>query len=575
MGIPGFFGFIRKYNQNGQIIKDTLPFPNCSLFLDFNGAIYTAYYKYKHKSIDSIINNILNYLDILVKIHTEKNNLDLLYIALDGVPPRAKIEQQRTRRYHSVQEKKKIQELYKKYGSDSDENPESKIDTNMFTPGSIFMYKLCQAIRHHLKTKSLYFNPKTNKPHFNIIFTGSDVPGEGEHKIMNYIKTNKDSFNSQESIIIYGLDADLIMLSILSHQSNIFLLREKQEYGNTYTFEYGDFKFLYLSIDNVKSSILNELELKLGKTNDCNIIRLIDDFIFMCFFLGNDFIPKIPWLSISNKGQDILMDVYCYTFNLKNEFLIDLNENKINNSMLLDILNALTEIETSEMIKYTTYRKSKKIYMNNVRTEYDRQKQLLNMMPLQHLDIEERIRPSLINWRHRYYQTCFKISSTKVNINLICQKYLEALLWTFKYYCGQTISWSWFYPYSYGPTIKDLYNYLTNLYQYKTIKHINNLKFYKGTPVSQQELLLMVLPKESIKLHSLSIQKDILKSKLSSFLYPPNINLHIAYNSFYWECKPILIPIYYPEIKQKIKSVRLSKEDSLRNQIGTDLILKK
>ena len=84
MGIPGFFGFIRKYNQNGQIIKDTLPFPNCSLFLDFNGAIYTAYYKYKHKSIDSIINNILNYLDILVKIHTEKNNLDCLETNIIG-----------------------------------------------------------------------------------------------------------------------------------------------------------------------------------------------------------------------------------------------------------------------------------------------------------------------------------------------------------------------------------------------------------------------------------------------------------------------------------------------------------
>ena len=75
MGIPGFFGFIRKYNQNGEIIKATLPFPKCSLFLDFNGAIYTAYYKYKHKSMDSIINNVLNYLDILVKIHTEKNEL--------------------------------------------------------------------------------------------------------------------------------------------------------------------------------------------------------------------------------------------------------------------------------------------------------------------------------------------------------------------------------------------------------------------------------------------------------------------------------------------------------------------
>ena len=144
----------------------------------------------------------MNYLDILVKIHSEKNELKLLYIALDGVPPRAKIEQQRTRRYHSVQEKKKIQELYNKYGSNSDENPDSKFDTNMFTPGTIFMYKLCQAIGNHLNTNTLYINSETNKPNFNILFTGSDMPGEGEHKIMNYIKSNSNSFDQKRSSLL-------------------------------------------------------------------------------------------------------------------------------------------------------------------------------------------------------------------------------------------------------------------------------------------------------------------------------------------------------------------------------------
>ena len=41
------------------------------------------------------------------------------------------------------------------------------------------------------------------------------VPGEGEHKILQYIKTNKIKL-SKQSNCIYGLDADLIMLSLLS-----------------------------------------------------------------------------------------------------------------------------------------------------------------------------------------------------------------------------------------------------------------------------------------------------------------------------------------------------------------------
>ena len=62
-----------------------------------------------------------------------------LYIAIDGVPPRSKIEQQRKRRFHSVYEniKEKLNEKYSQYISTNDKI--NKINTNIITPGTNFM----------------------------------------------------------------------------------------------------------------------------------------------------------------------------------------------------------------------------------------------------------------------------------------------------------------------------------------------------------------------------------------------------------------------------------------------------
>ena len=58
-----------------------------------------------------------------------------------------------------------------------------------------------------------------------VNYNGSENNGEGEHKIFNYIKIN----DNNKKIIIHGLDADLIILSLMSHKDNIYLMREKEE----------------------------------------------------------------------------------------------------------------------------------------------------------------------------------------------------------------------------------------------------------------------------------------------------------------------------------------------------------
>ena len=127
---------------------------------------------------------------------------------------------------------------------------------------------------------------------------------EGEHKILQYLKKimKKEQWENNDMIMIYGLDADLIMLSMASGVNNIYLLREKTEYGQ-YSFNVDGYEFLYLDIDLLKSCLIYEFEENLGFDIDLDKIpRFIDDYTFLCFILGNDFIPKIPWLSIKNKG---------------------------------------------------------------------------------------------------------------------------------------------------------------------------------------------------------------------------------------------------------------------------------
>jgi 5'-3' exoribonuclease 1 len=163
---------------------------------------------------------IFRYIEHLFSMIKPKQ---FFFTAIDGVAPRAKMNQQRARRFRE----KVIRE--------GREMPkEEAFDSNCITPGTEFMAKLSLQLRYFVNKK---ISEDVDWQGVEIALSGHEVPGEGEHKIMEYIRLAKAQpyYNPNVRHCLYGLDADLIMLGLLAHDPHFCLLRRsyirKREQG--------------------------------------------------------------------------------------------------------------------------------------------------------------------------------------------------------------------------------------------------------------------------------------------------------------------------------------------------------
>lgn len=92
------------------------------------------------------------------------------------------------------------------------------------------MARLSERLKYFLNMK---ITEDSNWREIDVILSGHDVPGEGEHKIMEYIRLSRaqPSYNPNTRHCLYGLDVDLILLGLLSHEPHFCVLREDVQYG--------------------------------------------------------------------------------------------------------------------------------------------------------------------------------------------------------------------------------------------------------------------------------------------------------------------------------------------------------
>ncbi|XP_067941376.1 5'-3' exoribonuclease 2-like [Watersipora subatra] len=401
MGVPAFFRWLsRKYpsvvvhaveekakvDEDGRRIQPDCTTPNLNdvefdnLYLDMNGIIHPCCHpddKPAPKNEDEMMVAIFEYIDRIFAICRPRK---LLYMAIDGVAPRAKMNQQRSRRFRSSNESETKRVELSKIRAQLEANgvtlppekPKSEhFDSNCITPGTPFMFRLADCLRYYIHDR-LNTDPAWRK--LKVILSDANMPGEGEHKIMDYIRKQRGQPDHDPNTqhCLCGADADLIMLGLATHEPNFTIIREEFKPGQPRPCEIcaqlgheakectgapkakrgehdelpeiqpSGVEFIFIRLNVLREYLSRDLLL----TNinfSYDFERVIDDWIFMCFFVGNDFLPHLPSLEIREGAIDRLVRIYKETARqtggyLSKDGVADLNKVQV-------VLKALGEAE--------------------------------------------------------------------------------------------------------------------------------------------------------------------------------------------------------------------------------------
>lgn len=523
MGIPAYFSYIVKNHANIIRKLSVNPIKVDNLYLDCNSIIYDAFYKLDVTQLtEDISNAIISRVIVVIKEYISllkpSNNL---FIAFDGVAPVAKLEQQRSRRFKSTYQNTISRAIFKK----TDPDP---WNTTIITPGTTFMSILDERV-------SKAFSDPSAHGLTRIIFSGSDKYGEGEHKLFKYIRDKPDE-HAGLNTVIYGLDADLIMLSInhLPVCPNIYLFRETPEFIKSINSELEPNDNYMMDIPELAQTITETMGSGLNR---------VYDYIFICFFLGNDFMPHFPAINIRTGGVDKMLQAYQATVGQTNE-VITTDGKKINWKNVRKMVEFLAKLENDFLKQEHKIRDRKEKYLLPDITPEDKMNNFINT-PTFERATEKFINPYKNGWQRRYYKSLFDIDvMDEDRCRQICINYLEALEWTMKYYTTGCPDWRWTYNYNYPPLLEDLIRYIPYFEtEFIPVKADN--------PVTPLVQLCYVLPKQSLQFLPEKLYKALLREKME--MYATDCKYSWSYCKYFWESHPNLPHIDIDELEAFVK----------------------
>jgi 5'-3' exoribonuclease 2 len=340
----------------------------------------------------------------------------LLYMAIDGVAPRAKMNQQRSRRFRAAKDayeksseiRRLKEQIIANGGVVPPDVPQSeKFDSNCITPGTPFMDKLATCLRYYVHDR---LNSDPGWKNLTVILSDANVPGEGEHKIMDFIRRQRANPDHDPNThhVLCGADADLIMLGLATHEPHFTIIREEfrpdkprpceicAQYGHdtkecqgtarekqgafdemANTFTSGEQHYIFLRLSILREYLQKELFVP-NLAFPFDIERAIDDWVFMCFFVGNDFLPHLPSLEIREGAIDRLVNLYKTMISKSDGYLTDCGD--VNLERCQFILSAIGEVEDDIFKKR---QKDELMFRQRQKEKKNRNKYVNGDMPVQ------------------------------------------------------------------------------------------------------------------------------------------------------------------------------------------------
>ncbi|RXM36848.1 5'-3' exoribonuclease 1 [Acipenser ruthenus] len=565
MGVPKFYRWIsERYPCLSEVVKEHQIPEFDNLYLDMNGIIHQCSHPNDEDvhfriSEEKIFADIFHYLEVLFRIIKP---MKVFFMAVDGVAPRAKMNQQRGRRFRSAKE---AEDKIKKALEKGETLPtEARFDSNCITPGTGFMARLQEQLKYFVNSK---ISTDKSWQGVHVYLSGHETPGEGEHKIMEFIRSEKAKPDHDPNTrhCLYGLDADLIMLGLTSHEPHFCLLREEVRFGGKKSQkritapEETTFHLLHLSL--MREYIDYEFSAVRGKISfEYDLERIIDDWILMGFLVGNDFIPHLPHFHINHDALPLLYRTYISVLPKLEGYINDNgNLNLVNFEKYLEKLSEYDREHFNEVFVDLKWFESKvgNKYLNEAAgtaAEEERnrnRKQKVDSLCLAALDGNKEVDGAptkdfpdddhededLFETEFRQYKRSYYM--TKMGVEVVSDEFLAgqaecyvlAIQWILHYYYHGVQSWSWYYPYHYAPYLSDIRNFSKM-----------KLLFDMGKPFLPFEQLLGVLPAASKDLLPKGYQ-DLMISEDSPIIeyYPLDFKTDLNGKQQEWEAV-VLIP---------------------------------
>lgn len=599
MGIRKFRKWLKdKYSS--KVFERNIPTGCIDFAIDFNGIIHTIAQKvYSYGPIRLTVRDIrtlndeqklnkikeqllarINRRNILLNNDPSSNEQELfraiglklislvskvrpqeyLILAIDGVAPQAKIAQQRSRRYKStIPNPTETLSLVKRFipidrmdeiTSILDQMPKLDFDSNSITPGTDFMIRLDAYLKSFLSKNLLKLPP-------NIIYSSHLSPGEGEHKIMDYHRSNMIPNGNH---VIYGMDADLIMLSLSLKKNNVYLWREDADE--------------VLNIDNLKYMLQQDFKLKTA----------INDFILIMLLFGNDFIPNHPAINDPNIGISFLLNLY-------QQLNISLTKIAENGYPIIDWENFKLYLENLALNEHRLiFAESRNQFVSRKSFDYS----IETVKKAKELVKGTSVKVNKFNYnrfRDMWYHNEFSPKGDLApvmkilgynpfvvsleSITDMVKNYLDSIWWVFNYYNYglRSVNYRWYYPYYHAPMLMDVLQYIKDNPQepvdWKNIPGIGMM--------SVLHQLISVLPIQSYVLFPPDIVSLVGDTSPIVDYFPHKFLIdYEAVNVGYEYTGIPLIPFVNPQrvIDTFNRNIRINPERALIYRSQTDIIIK-